>query len=479
MTLTDIFSDLYVENKEFECKGRLNRENTVSWLKTIGGFANSQGGCIFLGVEDKTLKLIGFDRKDLDKEKLFFHNEVKNHMAVLPSYYMDVIPYEINNSIRYIIKITVQKADKKPLIVKYDGFPFIFVRRDGFTNSATEEEIRAMVLTSKRPSFDEGLTDIDFDLKDFSKYASFYKARTGKELTVKQLESIDFFIDGKLTNGAYLFNDNYAGNRTAVVCSIFSGCNRGSDTMITSSSFNGNLIDSYYFINEFIERRMRHKMIKLDDRRIDVDSYPRRALFEAIINSLAHRDYLIDGTQINIDIFEDRLVVASPGSLFEGTENLAPTYNLDSFSSKRRNKLISDIFVLAKAMEAKGTGFEKIMEEYSSYDQKHRPYIFSKNNTFFIVLPDLTNDNGVTVDSDSVFIIGKMESPSRFDTSVLSYCYLNERTIKDITDHLNISNSTFFRKNVINNLVEQGYLIEKKSGNKKSYLTNIEKVSVQ
>lgn len=479
MILTDLYPDLYVENKEFDCKSRLNRENTISWMKTVNGFANADGGAIYVGVEDKTLKLIGFNQAELDREKIFFQNEIKNHMTISPSYSIETIPYEIKDAIRYIIKIHINKSERKPLIVKYDGMPMIFVRRDGFTNSATEEEIRMMVLTSKHPSFDEALTDIDFDINEFTKYAEFYKNRTGHELSIKQLESIDFFTDGKLTNGAYLFNDHYKGDKTTVVCSLYAGTTRGGDRVLASNTFTGNLIDSYYFIDEFVKMRMNHGFIKLKDRRVDVDAYPSRALFEAIINSLAHRDYLLDGTQINVDMFSNRLTISSPGSLFEGNENLSPTYNLESFASKRRNKLISNIFVLAKAMEAKGTGFEKIIADYSQYDKKHQPYVYSKNNCFSIVLPDLTNENGVIIEDDSVMIIGKIKNPTRFDISVLSYCYLSERSIKDITEHLNISNSTFFRKNVIDNLVYQGYLSEKTIGNKKYYSTIKEKIIIR
>ena len=479
MTLTDIIPNLYVENNEFDCKSILNRDDSLSWLKTVAGFANSNGGAIYLGVEDKTFKLIGYDQKKLDSEKLYFYNEISNHMAICPSYETAVIPYEINGSVRFIIKITIHKALKKPLVVKYSGMPMIFVRRDGFTNAASEEEIRMMVLASDHPAFDSSLTDVDFDIGDFTKYASFYKARTNRDLPIKELESIGFFVDGKLTNGALFFRDNYNGGKTTVVCSMYRGSTRGDDAIITSNSFDGNLIDAYAFITEFVTVRMNKGFIKLEDRRVDVDAYPGRALFEAIINALTHRDYLLSGTQINVDMFSNRLVISSPGSLFESNESLAPTYDLSSFASRRRNELISKVFVLAKAMEAKGTGFEKIMEDYSPYDKRHQPFIYSKNNTFHIVLPDLTNDDGVNIDDDSVATLEKINNPTRFDISVLSFCYGIERSIKEIVDHLAISNSTFFRKNIIDNLVSQGFLFEQRQGNKKSYLTNREKVYIR
>ena len=319
MKLIDLFPDYYIENKEFDCKARLNREDALSWLKTVNGFVNAEGGVLFLGVEDKTFTLIGFSQKEADSEKLFFYNEIKNHMSIVPDYVVESIPYHINNSVRFILKITIIEASKKPHIVRFNNMPMIYIRRDGFTSPASEEEIRNMVLTSDRPSFDESMTDVDFDINEYSKYASFYKERTDLDLKMKDLEAVKNSIkNGKISNGLYLFNDNYKDDRSKIVCSLYRGTTRGDDVIIASNSFSGNLIDCYCFIDEFIKMRMNKGFIKLDDRRIDTLAYPKRALFEAIINALAHRDYLLDGTQINVDMFANRLVIASPGSIFEG-----------------------------------------------------------------------------------------------------------------------------------------------------------------
>lgn len=64
--------------------------------KTIDGFANGTGGIIFLGVEGKTNKLIGYDASDIDKEKIYFYNRLKEHFDILPSVSIDLIPYNIN-----------------------------------------------------------------------------------------------------------------------------------------------------------------------------------------------------------------------------------------------------------------------------------------------------------------------------------------------------------------------------------------------
>lgn len=100
---------------------------------------------------------------------------------------------------------------------------------------------------------------------------------------------------------------------------------------------------------------MNHSMIKLGDTRRNIDAYPQRALFEGVINAVAHRDYFLDGTQIQVDMFRDRLEISSPGSFYRA-EKLGKTYDLSGIISKRRNELISSVLIGCNVMEAAGTG---------------------------------------------------------------------------------------------------------------------------
>ena len=59
MYLEELTGRIQLENHEMECKARLDRENVQGWLKTVCGFSNAEGGTLFIGVEDKSNKLIG------------------------------------------------------------------------------------------------------------------------------------------------------------------------------------------------------------------------------------------------------------------------------------------------------------------------------------------------------------------------------------------------------------------------------------
>ena len=102
--------------------------------------------------------------------------------------------------------------------------------------------------------------------------------------------------------------------------------------------------------NGHVYQRMNHSMIKFGDTRKNIDAYPQRALFEGVINAVAHRDYFLDGTQIQVDMFKDRLEISSPGSFYRG-EKLGKTYELSGIISKRRNTLIASVLVSCYVME--------------------------------------------------------------------------------------------------------------------------------
>lgn len=263
MKLNNLLTEKEIEDISFECKRRIDRTNDLGWLKTIDGFANSKGGVMYLGVIDKTNNLIGYSSEEVDSEKLFFYKKIREHFDIEPIIDLSIIPYIIRNNKRYIIKIIVNESLVKPLILKYQGMALIFKRRDGFTSPATSEEIIQMSLVSKRPRFDQGSTTTTFNKDDFKTLYKFYKEHTSHDLKEKELASILFFDENKkLSNGALLFKDDYMGERTTVVCSLYKGLTRGDDQIIASNTFKGNLIASYEFIYQFIKQRMNHGFIK-------------------------------------------------------------------------------------------------------------------------------------------------------------------------------------------------------------------------
>ena len=157
-------------------------------------------------------------------------------------------------------------------------------------------------------------------------------------------------------------------------------------------------------------------------------------------------------------MFKDRLEISSPGSFLQSTK-VEKTYDLSSIMSKRRNGLICGILVSCNVMEAAGTGFDKIVEDYSGADEKHRPYIYSTSDHYTLVLPDLTYEKGVEAEPTDNLIFAPIPNGSKYDEKILSFCYNNAKTASEITEYLGVSNSSYFRSKILINLVENDYLI--------------------
>ena len=480
MYLEEIINDVQLESDRFECKSILNRNDVVGWIKSIAGFANAYGGDFYIGVEDKTNKLIGFDRKAADNERNYFNNQVNEHLIPRPQMKISFVRYEIKNSERFIIRVSIPESSVKPVILKYKNIPSIFMRRDGFTNGATYEEIIEMSIKSKKTQYDILVSDVKYDPKKISMLRAFYSEHNeGKELKEKALQSMGFYNEeGYLLNGAVLFLDDYSEKKTEVQCSVFSGFNKGSERIVTINRFNGNITSTINYMMDFVNQRMNHSIIKLDDARKNIDAYPQRALFEGVINAVAHRDYYLDGTQIQVDMFKDRLEISSPGGFYRG-EKYGKTYDLSGIISKRRNELIAGVLVRCNVMEAAGTGFDKIEEEYKEADETHRPYIYSSSDHFTLVLPDLTYANGVEDSNVPVLTFVPVPGGTELDEKVLSFCYYQAHKVSEIAEYLGISDSTYLRKQVLGNLEANGYLEKSKVSRAMFYKTNPDMVTLR
>ena len=124
MYLEELIGNVQLENDKFECKSRLNREDVVGWLKSIAGFANALGGEFYIGVEDKTNKLIGFSRTEADNERNYFNNQVNEHLSPRPQMKISFLSYEVKGNELFVIRVNIPESVVKPVILKYKNIPY-------------------------------------------------------------------------------------------------------------------------------------------------------------------------------------------------------------------------------------------------------------------------------------------------------------------------------------------------------------------
>ena len=175
-----------------------------------------------------------------------------------------------------MIRVDIRTSTYRPVILKYNGVPSIYIRRLGFTNGATYEEIIEMSRQSKPLQYDLLPTDEVFHRENFQDLFSFCIARESDVslLNEKALISMGFIsTDGKLSNGAVLFQDGYQGGKTEIQCSVFSGFNKGSERIVSLNRYNGNLTGGICYMLDYVKQRMNHSIIKLPDSRVEIDAF--------------------------------------------------------------------------------------------------------------------------------------------------------------------------------------------------------------
>ena len=143
----------------------------------------------------------------------------------------------------------------------------------------------------------------------------------------------------------------------------------------------------------FVVRNMQVAALK-EPARVDLPQYSKRALFEAIVNAVVHRDYSIHGSKIRLSMFEDHLEIQSPGSL---PNNL----NLDSMEARQatRNEALTSVLARMPVggiggsedrqyiMERRGDGVPIILRETKELSGKRPEYRLIDNSEVLLTIP--------------------------------------------------------------------------------------------
>ena len=132
------------------------------------------------------------------------------------------------------------------------------------------------------------------------------------------------------------------------------------------------------------------------------------------------------GSEIHIEMFDDRMEISSPGGMANGRR--IQDMDLRHISSMRRNQVISDVFPRLRYMQRRGSGIDRIMTSYAECAQK--PVFYSDSTFFLVTLPNrsVTAPAQLSMNSEHV------------ETSAQNM----ETTIKNVeTSTQNVETSTF------------------------------------
>lgn len=451
------------ETDQTEFKEKLNKNDYFDWLKTICAFANTKGGTLYVGVNDKTRELNGMTIDEVEREVNRLQSNDLAHLSPTVRLSFSYIDYLDGERKKWILKVDVPESYSKPVFMEYRGMATPFFRREGVSSPSTIDEIRAMLVSYNSTSYDAFVSDISYKKEDFGILNRTYSSENdGQTLSIAKLQSIGFMDDQlHLTRGALLFKDDCQDPITKIHLRYWGGFSKGGDTLIDNKIMKGNLLTLREEILSFIARHSSTGFQKKGTSGQAMESYPILALREAVTNALAHRNYFMMDTEIGLDIFPDRLTIFSPGSAYGG-KTIKDSRDLLSIFPWRRNQIICDVFSLCHMMDQSRSGFEKICESYSRQPENRRPLINCDENCFQITLFDCMYQSPFSVNDPTA-------------KTILNFCK-EPHSLSEIAAHLKMNPSSYFRKKYVTPLLIEGRLatLGKRNSPSLKYITTTE-----
>jgi ATP-dependent DNA helicase RecG len=363
-----VTKDNMKENNTLELKQIM----TADIKKEIIAFANSEGGTLYIGVDDSG-RIVGVD--NADEVVLQLTNMLRD--GVRPDIMMFVnVSAEIRDG-KQVVAAAVQRGTARPYYIKEKGLrpEGVYVRQGAVSVPASESAIRQMIKDTDGDKYEEMRSfnqNLDFETtsEEFKKHGMNF----GKE----QMRTLGLVnTDGLFTNLGLLFSDQ---NPYTIKAAVFEGTSK--TTVKDRFEFTGSLLKQLNETYQFIDRYNRTRAEFSGLHRIDMRDYPESALREALLNAIVHRDYAMGGSTL-VSIFDDRIEIVSIGGLIKGL-------TVDDIMlgiSLPRNERLANIFYRLKLIEAYGFGMQKI---FGSYEGKTiKPQIESTNNAFKVVLPNV------------------------------------------------------------------------------------------
>ena len=335
-----------------------NIEYKESWredyLKWVCGFANAQGGTIYIGVSDDG-KVVGL----ADGKRL-----------------LEDIPNKIQDTMGIIADVNLLEKDGLEYIeikVNPSSYPVSYKGEYHYRSGSTKQQLRGAALTeflvSKTgyrwdavPVDNIGVDDLDKDsIEIFRREAVKNGRMTKKDLSISNeelLDHLDLLTDGKLKRAAVMLFSKKPGR-------IISGCyvkigrfGEGSDLQY-QDTVEGSLFRIADQVIDLIYTKYLKAAITYEhDVRVETYPFPREGVREAIYNALAHNNYAAS-VPIQIRIEDDAMYISNSCIL---PRDWTVETLMQSHRSVPFNPSIANAFFRAGYIEAWGRGIQKIME---------------------------------------------------------------------------------------------------------------------
>ena len=428
--------DSMLENKNTEFK----REYIDDIKKTVVAFANTDGGVLYIGINDDGTAC-GVDNTDACILKL--NNSIRDSIKPDVSMFCNTTVEIIDN--KNVVKFEVQQGTARPYYIAGKGIrpEGVYVRQGASNAPASESAILNMIKEISGDNYEESRSlnqQLTFNYAE--KYFADRKIAFGEQQK-KTLKLIG--TDNNYTNLALLLSDQCV---HTIRFAVFDG--ESKTTFKDRREFSGSLLkqleDAYAYIDMF--NHIKSEFVGLN--RIDEHDYPVEALREALLNAIVHRDYGFSASTL-ISVFDNRIEFVTVGGLIKGFSKNDIMLGV----SVLRNRNLAEVFYRLKLIEAYGIGLPKIQECYNQHQTK--PTIEISDNAFKITLPNT-----------SVYRSEPTPSLNQRERDILSLLETNgEMTRPEIQKNISSSQTTTI--STLRTLVEKGLIKKTGKGSNTKY----------
>ncbi len=426
------------ETTEYDKKLKLEVKKPKSWCKSISAFANTLGGFLIFGISDDN-QIVGLETPDKDAELI--SEIIKTRLNPIPEFKIFFHTEDGN----VVLIVQVFKGEETPYYYSGDGLLEAYVRIGNESVKASPIELKRLVLRGRNTTFDSQNSMYKVEDYAFSKLRERYKKWTGNSFDEKDLVSFGLATeDGYLTNAGALIADESPIRYSRIFCTRWNGLNKSGGTFdaLDDAEYEGSVISLIDNGEAFIKRNAKMMWKKTANSREEMPEYVERSYHEALVNAIAHRDYLINGSEVHIDIYDDRLEIYSPGGMPDGS-NIQERDPV-TVPSTRRNPVLADVFNRLGYMERKGSGFAKILDNYAfqvNYTDEKKPYFRSDRYQFTVIMPNL-NYRGTQDGTQD----GTQNGTQDFDTLIMNMIEENNKiSAKIMAEKLGVSLRTVRR----------------------------------
>lgn len=419
------------------------KDEYLAWLC---GFANAQGGTLYIGVDDAG-NAVGLQN---------------------PHKLLEDLPNKIRDAMGIITDINLlEKGGKEYIEIKVPPYPIaisckgVYYYRSGSTNQTLSgPELESFILRRRGVTWDNTplptfkAEDIDDDVVKRFKQLAAKKGRIDKSVLDESkeilMEKLHLTHAGYYTNAAMLlFSKDPEKWQLGAFTKV--GFFETDADLRYQDEIHGSLLDQIDKIVEVVHLKyMKAKITYEGMQRIERYFVPEEALREALLNALCHKDYSL-GIPIQISVYEDRLYIANCGQLPKNwtLENL-----MTKHASKPFNPNIAHTFYLAGFIESWGRGIEKICSACKTEGVPQPVYTIHPGDIMveFTAPKSFEPQNGVVNG-----VVNGAEGLSEKEKQVLSFVSSNPTaTIREIHEALSIGKSTVDR--AVKSLKSKGIL---------------------